>query len=329
MRIVHNETHRLHAPGFFLVRGERTPCPETPERAEVLLREAIAAGHRPLAAGALPAGVLARVHSPAYLRFLQTAWREWRQLPGASAEVLPNVHPAREPASYPDSVVGRAGWHMADTACPIGEGTFDAACGAAACAISAADIVLGGEPAAYALCRPPGHHAFADMAGGFCFLNNSAIAASQLRTRLNRVLILDVDVHHGNGTQAIFYRRDDVFTVSLHADPRVYYPFFWGHAHERGAGAGVGFNLNLPLALGTIDDSYLEVLDQTLPTLQAFAPQALVVALGLDAYEGDPLQGMRITTGGFHRIGALIASLHLPFEIACSFSLTEILHVQR
>ena len=172
--------------------------------------------------------------------------------------------------------------------------------------------VLAGDPVAYALCRPPGHHAFADMAGGFCFLNNSAIAAERLRSVHPRIAILDVDVHHGNGTQAIFYRRADVMTVSVHVDPRHYYPFFWGHAEERGEGEGEGFNVNVPLPLGTGDDDWLAALARTLPLLEAHAPGALVVALGLDAYKDDPLQGMNISTAGFARIAACIAELGLP-----------------
>ncbi len=312
MHVVVSDVQARHAPRFFLVRGTPQPSPETPARADALLAAARAAGHRPLAPRAHGAAPRARVHTPAYLHFLEHVWREWQALPGASEEVLANVHPARRPASYPRSLVGRAGWHMADTACPIGEGTFEAACAAADCALEAAERVLTGEPVCYALCRPPGHHAFADMAGGFCFLNNTAIAAQHLLARHARVAVLDIDVHHGNGTQAIFYRRADVLTISLHADPSDFYPFFWGHAHERGEADGEGFNLNLPLPVGTGDDDWLAALERALAMLEAFAPGALVVALGLDAHEDDPLAGMTLTRGGFARIAARIATLGLP-----------------
>ena len=179
-------------------------------------------------------------------------------------------------------------------------------------AVHAAELVLNEADCAYALCRPPGHHAFADMAGGFCYLNNTAIAAQRLLTQSDRVAILDVDLHHGNGTQGIFYRRPDVLTVSLHADPAAFYPFFWGYADERGAGEGLGYNYNLPLPLGTGDDAYLDTLDMALTRIERFAPDMLVVALGLDAYEGDPLAGLSITTKGFGRIGAAIAEMQLP-----------------
>jgi len=172
--------------------------------------------------------------------------------------------------------------------------------------------VLEGAREAYALCRPPGHHAYADMAGGFCFLNNTAIAAQRLRTRHARVAILDVDVHHGNGTQGIFWERDDVLTVSIHADPADYYPYFWGHAHESGTGAGAGFNLNLPLPMGSGDAAWLAAGETALARVRAFAPDALVVALGLDASESDPLQGLRVTGDGFAAMAGRIAGVGLP-----------------
>ena len=206
--------------------------------------------------------------------------------------MIPNIHPIARGGSYPASAVGQAGYHMADTACPISAETFDSACWSAWSAVEAADAVLAGEPAAYALCRPPGHHAFADVAGGFCFLNNSAIAAQRLRRNAARVAILDVDLHHGNGTQGIFYARADVLTVSLHADPARFYPFFWGHADERGEGAGLGSNLNLPLPRKSGDDAFLEALEAGMRRIRSFAPEALVVALGLDAFEGDPFGGL-------------------------------------
>src|SRR5699024_4937413 len=157
--------------------------------------------------------------------------------------------------------------------------------------------------------------AYADLAGGFCFLNNSAIAAQRLRRHMDRVAILDVDVHHGNGTQGIFYHRDDVLTVSLHADPATFYPFFYGYAHERGADAGYGYNLNIPLTHGTGDDGYLDALNAAFRRIEAFQPDALVVALGLDAYKGDPLAALALTTDGFKRLGAAIGRLQLPSAI--------------
>jgi acetoin utilization deacetylase AcuC-like enzyme len=231
----------------------------------------------------------------------------WSRIEGASDEVIPNIHPDRRTASYPRSAVGQAGFHQADTACPIAGGTWEAAYWSAQTALSGADAVLGGARSVYALSRPPGHHAFGDLAGGFCFLNNAAIAAEHLLRAGRRPAILDVDVHHGNGTQGIFEARADVLTVSIHADPIRFYPFFWGHAHERGTGAGLGYNLNLPLERGTGDEAYLRTLDAGLARIAAFGADVLVVALGLDAFEGDPLRGLAVTHDGFARIGRAIA----------------------
>ena len=258
---------------------------------------------------------IAAIHTPEYLRFLEHIHERWQRIPGASPEVVPNIHPDRRDFSYPASAVGQAGYHMADTACPIGADTWESIYWSAQSAVHAACCVIDGEPAAYGLSRPPGHHAFADIAGGFCFLNNSAIAAQKLRSRYERVAIVDVDLHHGNGTQGIFYRRNDVLTVSLHADPIRFYPFFWGHASERGEGSGLGYNCNLPLARGSGDAPFLDALEAGIQQVRAFAPGAIVVALGLDAFEGDPFGGLKLSTPGFAKVGAALAGLDLPTVI--------------
>ncbi len=312
MKIVYSDKHAQHDPQTFIVRGVKQRSAEQPERATRLLAAAKGAGHDVIAPKAFGSGPAASVHTPDYIDFLQVAAREWAKLPGASAEVVPNMHPARAHASYPKALAGRAGWHQADMACPIGPHTWDAALAATEVATTAAELVLTDAREAYALCRPPGHHAFADMAGGFCFLNNTAVAAQHVRSRHARVAVLDVDVHHGNGTQGIFYERADVLTVSIHADPANYYPYFWGHAHEAGAGEGDGFNLNLPLSLGSADAPWLAAGDTALARIAAFAPTALVVALGLDASESDPLQGLKVTAAGFHAMAEKIARLSLP-----------------
>jgi acetoin utilization deacetylase AcuC-like enzyme len=312
VKAVYTDLHRSHDPQFFLVRGVVKRTTEQPERADRLLSGLAAGKHQLVAPSVFGQGPRMRVHSAEYLGFLAEAWEAWTALGDAGPEMIANVHPVRHAATYPTHIVGRLGWHTADTGCPIGPSTWAAACAATDVATTAAQMVLDGEDAVYALCRPPGHHAFRDVAGGFCFLNTSAIAAAHLRLRHERVAILDVDVHHGNGTQGIFYERGDVLTVSIHADPASYYPYVWGYAHERGEGAGLGANLNIPLPLGTGDDGYLAAFETAAKTIHAFAPGALVVALGLDASEHDPLKGLAITTEGFRRIGAAIARLGLP-----------------
>ncbi len=294
------------------MRGRPAPSPERPERAEILEAAARACGLEPVDARPFPREALLAVHTADYLDFLETAHARWSALEDAGPEVVPNVHPVRHAGARPDHPVGLAGWYMADTACPIGPGTFEAAVGAAHAALTAVELLLAGAREVYALCRPPGHHAFADLAGGFCFLNNAAIAAAHLAERLGRVAILDIDVHHGNGTQGIFWRRGEVLTLSVHADPASYYPFFWGYADETGEGEGAGANRNWPLPVGAGDAPWLAALDEALSVLRTFTPPAVVVALGLDVHEDDPLRGAKVTHAGLREAGRRIGGLPQP-----------------
>jgi acetoin utilization deacetylase AcuC-like enzyme len=315
MITVFDAAQRAHDPQFFLSSGAQFPCPEKPARIDALLWGVRQLGGPVVAPPDAGIGPLAAVHDARYLTFLQGIFARWQRIEGASAEVIPNIHPASRDDGYPLSAVGQAGFHMTDTSCPISGATWGAAHASAQSAVHAADLVLGGERAVYALCRPPGHHAFADLAGGFCYLNNAAIAAQRLTAAGCRVAILDVDLHHGNGTQGIFYDRGDVLTVSIHADPARFYPFFWGHAGETGRGAGSGANLNLPLDRGTGDAGFLAALDVALERVTQWGADRLVLALGLDAFQGDPFAGLRVTTPGFARIGAAVAALGLPTVI--------------
>ncbi|MEX2298728.1 MAG: histone deacetylase family protein [Dongiaceae bacterium] len=312
MQIVFDDAQRGHRPSNFLVRGRMKPVPEVPARADFLRDAAERAGHRIVKPETDSTKLRTRIHTADYLAFLETGWERWQSLPDASPEIIPNVHPDRRDAPYPDAIVGQAGYHMADTAAPLAGDSWPAIRASADSAAHAARLVLDGANVTYALCRPPGHHAFADQAGGFCYLNNSAIAAEALREDHARVAILDVDLHHGNGTQGIFYRRGDVMTLSIHADPAVFYPFFWGYANEGGDGEGAGFNRNLPLPLGTDDGGFLQALDLALAALRDYRPGALVVALGFDAHESDPFAAFKVTTGGYGEIARRVAALQLP-----------------
>ncbi|WP_251976183.1 histone deacetylase family protein [Salinicola avicenniae] len=315
MHVFVSDTHREHDPHFFVVRGQVRRSNEQPERAERLRQAAERAGHTLVdAATDLGRETLERVHTPRYLDFLEHVHTRWLALEDRNPdEVVANVHPfPGEPCTYPEHLVGRVGFHLGDMAASIGAGTWRAALCATHCALSAARHVQAGHRSAYALCRPPGHHAYAERANGFCYLNNAAVAVGELRRHHARVAVLDIDVHHGNGTQGIFYDRNDVLMVSLHADPHFMTPFFTGHAHETGRDAGEGYNLNLPLPKGLDTDGYLRALSRACERIAEFAPGALVVSLGLDAYEHDPYQGVAVTTEGFARITRQIAQLGLP-----------------
>ncbi len=316
MKAVFSETQFSHAPEQFMAKGKLVAHPEQPERANRLLAGVKKAGLAVSAPDQFGDEHIFALHPERYVEFLRDGLEEWKTLDGAADYMVPNVHPIEQPAKYPDHIVGRAGWHQADLAASIGDGSWAAIRASADTALTVARLVASGEEqTAYALCRPPGHHAFAEKAGGFCFLANSGLAAQYLLDTHDRVAILDVDVHHGNGTQGIFYERGDVFTVSIHADPMNYYPFFWGHAQEVGAAEGEGANLNLPVPVKSGDEVWLAAVDRACEAIAASGATALVIALGLDAHEADPLLGGDVTTEGFAKIAARIAQLDLPAAI--------------
>ncbi|MDG1456988.1 MAG: histone deacetylase family protein [Pseudoprimorskyibacter sp.] len=311
MKAVFDTRQMAHDPKTFLRMGQVQASPEQPERARRLQSGAATAGWDLISPKDYGLAPIAAVHGADYLAFLQTIHARWVQMPDASAEVIPNIHSRSRSDSYPSHPVGQAGWHQADMACPIGADTWASAYWSAQSALTAAEFALD-NGASYALCRPPGHHAFSDMAGGFCFLNNAAIAAQWMTQAGRRVAVLDVDVHHGNGTQEIFYERSDILTASVHADAARFYPFFWGHPHERGAGAGLGANLNLSLPLGSEDSPWLHAIERALGYSDTFGADCLVVALGLDAHVSDPFNALRITTQGFGALGRRLARCGKP-----------------
>lgn len=312
MYVVFDEIQSLHSPQWDLFAGRQRASPDRPSRGERLLTAAREFGcelRKPPDAGMKP---LLAVHDTSYLSFLQTAHEQWTALSERSDDVLPHVYGVRYVHRQPTGVLGLAGLYMTGTNCPIGAGTWQAAYASAQSVIEGARLIREGESIVYSLCRPPGHHAYTDLAGGFCYLNNAAIAATELRRQFSRIAIIDVDVHHGNGTQEIFYRRDDIYCLSIHADPTDFFPFYLGYAEERGEGAGLNFNLNLPLPPGTGDLEITGALRRGLASIEAFDPQALVVSLGLDAAATDPLGVFKVSRAGFERLGALLGHLGLP-----------------
>lgn len=259
---------------------------------------------------------IGEIHEYGMLNLLQNAYRLVADEMSSPA-LIPDTFSVRDkPSHVPRSVWGLLGYYCFDTSCPIFARTWDVAYWAAQTAISAAALILAGtERVAYALCRPPGHHAASNLFGGFCYLNNAAIAANWLVQQGQRVAILDIDYHHGNGTQAIFYHRSDVLFCSIHADPFNEYPYYWGYADEYGQDAGRNYNFNFPLPQGTQESEYLHALDKALDKVRLFVPDVVVVSLGVDTAEGDAVGGFRLTTESFNRIGFELSRLNLPLVI--------------
>jgi len=317
MHTIYTNRHHGHATENLVIDGRPIEYLETPARAEAILAAVRAAQLGaiipPTDHGLAP--ILA-VHDTDFVTYLRTAYAQSAAYFGAARPVIAgraDVTFDRAPRC-PEDFPGRRDYYTYDYEDPILERTWDAAYWAAQCALTAADYVRNGGRAAYALCRPPGHHAMPDQYGGFCYLNNVAIAARYLQVT-GPVAILDLDYHHGNGTQAIFYDDPAALFCSLHADPDWIYPFFWGRADERGAGAGLGLNHNWPLPPDVDEATYLTVLDEAIGVIAEFAPRYLLISLGLDAAEDDLIGQFRITTGGFHEIGRRIAALRLPTVI--------------
>lgn len=313
MRAFHTPASARHDPDRYFRRGAIVGHPEQADRYAILLK-AVSRSHEVAIAQDHGPAPLEAVHDAGYLAFLREAWSRRGELPGVEDEILSGHFARPHMHRRPQGMLGLIGYYNADTSTPIRAGTWEAIYQSAQVAVSAADAALQ-DGHAYGLCRPPGHHAYADSAGGFCFLNNSGIAARRLQAQKGggaRVAILDIDVHHGNGTQGIFYESPDVLTISIHADPTDYFPYYAGYADEIGAGAGEGFNLNLPLAHGEGDDAFHAAIGAALERIAGYAPDALVVALGLDASEHDPIGALKVTTPGFARAATLIAGAKLP-----------------
>ena len=302
-----------HAPVAELHNGRFVPYAEKPSRAEMIV-EALPPLERPADHGEAP--ILA-VHDAGYIEFLKTAPARWAEA-GRPGDVIGYTWPivGRRPLRL-DRIDALAGQYSLDASTPLTEDTWTAAYWSAQSVLSALDAIRSGERAAFALCRPPGHHAGRDYLGGYCHLNTAAIAAEAAITGgMRRVAILDIDYHHGNGTQDIFWTRSDVFYASIHADPRTDYPFYWGHADEMGEGAGEGATLNLPLPQGTALAPFRAALATALAAIAAFAPDLAIVSFGADTYVDDPISGFAIRTEDFAVIARDIAACGWPVLIA-------------
>jgi acetoin utilization deacetylase AcuC-like enzyme len=318
MKVFHNDRHALHHGKHEMFRGALVPAFEVPARVEHVLRELKSRSVGELAvAPEIDMALLEKAHAPRYLRFLESAWDDWVALDPKNAErdALPSYWPIRTFRTdvLPDSFPAQLGLFSFDAGSPLTKGTWIAAKQGAACAAAAAQRILAGDRISFALTRPPGHHAGHDFFGGYCFLNNAAIAAQTLRDGgMDKVAVLDIDYHHGNGTQAIFYERGDVFFTSVHGDPKTEYPYWLGYADERGSGAGEGANLNLPLAKGSDFATWGAALAKALQAIGQARAQAIVVSLGVDTFEGDPISGFKLKSEDYLRVGEDIAASGLP-----------------
>lgn len=320
MKFFYSEQQLSHMPTQYVVHGRIVNPFENGERATTLQAVLENAGLQratPTAGGLEP---ILTVHAGHYLDYLKNAYADFMSLPNHGPEVLPNVHAyigasnsyAARPKPRTTGILGRSGWYVGDLSAAIMAGTYEAVIASAHSAIGAAQDVLNGADASFALCRPPGHHAYVDRASGFCFLNNAAIAVEMLRKSYGRVALLDFDTHHGDGSQAIFYRRNDVFFGSTHTDPSAYYPHFAGYAEERGAGKGRGYNLNLPLPYGTKDAEFIAANEVLIAAAKKRGAEALVISAGWDAHHLDPFSKLAITTEAYSRLGALYGAMKLP-----------------
>ncbi|HEX8642000.1 MAG TPA: histone deacetylase family protein [Allosphingosinicella sp.] len=311
MRAFFDGRQMLHAPAVELHNGAFEPFAEHPGRIAAILRS-IGATEAVADQGEAP--ILA-VHTPDYLEFLRTAYDQWRAA-GRPGDAIGYAWPVvrRRPLRL-DRIDARLGRFSFDATSPIASGTFASAYWSAQTALAALDALLAGESAAFALCRPPGHHCGADYLGGYSYLNAAAIAAEAASAAGRKVAILDVDYHHGNGTQDIFYARGDVLFVSVHADPATDYPFYWGHAEETGEDEGEGATLNLPLPRGTDGAAYLPALQRALERIALFGADLLVCSFGADTWEGDPISHFRLRTGDYAPMARRIAELGLPTAI--------------
>lgn len=320
MRAFYDPIQSAHDPSQFMRHGRIVAPKDLPERTTRLLNALSGLGLATTTPQHDDEAARLAVHTEGFLRYLSTAWERWQTLPDHGPEVWPNTFPywsgRPEDRARPDCpathMIAQTGWYLGDLSVSMGPRTWDSIRASANTAVAAADAVAADRGMAYALCRPSGHHARADRASGFCFLNNTAIAAQRLRGTFNRVAILDVDAHHGDGTQQIFYSRPDVLTISIHADPSNYYPFFTGYAGERGVGAGEGFNLNLPLAHGANGDAMFAATYTAIAAIRHFKPDAVVIALGFDAHVDDPIGVLKLQSSDFGGIATRVRELNLP-----------------
>jgi len=328
MKTIASPKHKLHFPKGELSGGELVRPYECPERWDYIIQALANNGFSPAEdPDQLNMRTVNKVHSADYLHFLETVWDQWAR-EGFNGDALPTVIPARRMQQRePTNVDGRLGYFAMAIETAITSGTYEAALSSAACAQTAARLLETSDSCAFALCRPPGHHAGIDLYGGYCFLNNAAIAAQTLLDQgASKVAVLDIDFHHGNGTQDIFYERSDVLFLSLHGDPMHAFPHFLGYADETGKNKGEGYNINYPMLPGTPFSVWGDALTDALGQVQRYMPDAIVISLGVDTYENDPISFFKLTSNDFTSCGQMLSKLNLPtlFVMEGGYAVEEI-----
>ncbi len=329
MKTIYSENHKLQHGDFELVADGLVPVFEMPRRAEIIHArvQAVNLGEilTPRDFGLEP---IKRIHTAPYVQFLENAWREWTAA-GHAKHALPYTWAVRQmnQTRAPVAIEAKLGFYSLDAAAPITPTTWQAITSSVNVALTGAELIKNGSSSVFSLCRPPGHHAAADYMGGYCFFNNVAIATQYfLDNDAARVAILDIDYHHGNGTQAIFYDRADVLLINLHGDPSVEYPYFLGYADETGNGAGEGFNINYPMPHGTTFETWNANLELACQNLERYAPDVVLVSLGVDTFKHDPISQFLLETPDYLKIGAQIAKLGKPtlFVMEVGYAVEEI-----
>jgi len=329
MRTVFSPRHAGHAGNLELMAGEIVPAFEMPSRAEYIRSRIDTVGLGPVQEpDTHDLATAKKVHAPDFIDFLPTVYPEWERS-GRSGTAMPYTWPTRGLRGDvpPEAIEAKLGYYSFDAGATFVKGTWDAIKSSHDTALTAAALVKAGERAAFALCRPPGHHAGSNFMGGYCFINNAAVAAQWFRDNgAAKVAVLDVDYHHGNGTQQMFYERGDVQVVNLHGDPMQEYPYFLGHADERGEGEGEGFNHNFPMPWGTSWDEWSAALDGGCDLVADYGPDMLVVSLGVDTFERDPISQFKLRSEHYPLIGRRIRALGLPtlFVMEGGYAVEEI-----
>lgn len=315
MKTIYSDKHRLRQVKAEIHNGELVPPFECKERIDYILNELDKRGfEKPLPEQSFDLETVLKVHNENYVTFLQEVWQKWLEA-GHSCDAIPNIWPSRSMPSkvIPDNIEAQLGYYALAAETAISAGTWQAVNAGKDVAMTAAKLITEGEHSAFALCRPPGHHAAQDQFGGYCFLNNAAIAAQYFRDKgYQKVSVLDVDFHHGNGTQQIFYKRDDVQTLSIHGDPNFAFPYFLGYSNETGEERGEGYHFNYPLPAGSNYTVWSSALEKSFTEIKHFNADVLVISLGVDTFEDDPISSFKLKSDDFYDYGKRIAQLGLP-----------------